>query len=106
MTTFELSVVEHLAARLEPVCAELEQRDRSLLHAIFAWAGEAVMEEAEVSGFTNDLLGLSGLSLTKSFIGNQAQINIESFSFGSTSPRSGSSSQPSGKNPHQPFQIT
>ena len=36
---FTTSSVEHLAARLEPVCAELPGRDRAFRHAVFAWAG-------------------------------------------------------------------
>ena len=41
-STFTMSDVERLAANLDPVCAELDEKDRDLLHAIFAWAGQSV----------------------------------------------------------------
>ena len=49
---FTMSDVERLAAHLDPVCAGLDQRERDLLHAVFAWAGQAVGGGAvEVEGF-------------------------------------------------------
>ena len=51
-STFTMSDVERLAANLDPVCAELDEKDRDLLHAIFAWAGQSVSgEPVEVEGF-------------------------------------------------------
>jgi len=50
-TTFDLADVEHAAAALDRL--DLEERDRAVLHAIFARAGEATAaEEGEVSGFS------------------------------------------------------
>ena len=47
-----MSDVERLAGRLDPVCAGLDEADRDLLHAAFAWAGQSVGDEVvEVEGF-------------------------------------------------------
>jgi hypothetical protein len=51
-TTFKLADVERLAAILDAKCVDLDDKDRTLLHGIFALAGQASAgEPEEVSGF-------------------------------------------------------
>ena len=83
---FTMSDVERLAARLDPVCAELDERDRDLLHAVFAWAGQAVGgEAAEVEGFGTLSPPLAG-GLANTFGRGPQYIEICSWSFGATNP--------------------
>jgi len=63
----ELADVERVAALLDARCADLNEKDRSALHAIFALAGRAVAPESdEVRGFELDSGGIplsGGLNL-------------------------------------------
>jgi len=89
---FTMSDVERLAARLDPVCAELDEADRDLLHAIFAWAGQAVGRggEVEVEGFD---ASPTGGSLADTFGRGPQYIDIMSFSWGASNPTSTSGGQ-------------
>jgi len=81
---FTMSDVERLAARLDPVCVELDERDRDLLHAVFAWAGQAVGgEAADVEGFGALSSPVSG-GLANTFGRGPQYIEINSWSFGAT----------------------
>ncbi len=77
-----MSDVERLAHRLDPVCAGLDEADRDLLHAIFAWAGQAVRDEAvEVEGFD---ASATGGSLADTFGRGSQYIEIMRFSWGAS----------------------
>jgi len=90
---FTMSDVERLAARLDPVCAELDERDRDLLHAVFAWAGRAVGGEAgEVEGF-GALSPPVGGGLANTFGRGPQYIELYSWSFGASNPISSSGGQ-------------
>ena len=81
---FTMSDVERLAARLDPLCSEFDERDRELLHAVFAWAGQAVGgEAAEVEGF-DALSTPMGGGLADTFGRGPQYIEICSWSFGAT----------------------
>ena len=90
---FTMSDVEHLAALLDPVCAELDERDCDLLHAVFAWAGQAVGgEAAEVEGF--DALGPPvGGGLADTFGRGPQYMELYSWSFGVAGPTTSSGGQ-------------
>lgn len=83
--------VARVAAKLDPLCADLDEDDQVTLHAIFAWAGEAVAAQedpAEVGGFAFDAYVTPG-PLAQSFAGgagHQGTMEIFSFSFGATNP--------------------
>jgi hypothetical protein len=67
---FEWSDVKRLATHLEQVCGDLDERDQSVLRAIFALAGAAAAEgRDEVSGFSFGAVtvGLGGDTLVDSF---------------------------------------
>ena len=90
---FTMSDVERLAARLDPVCAELDERDRDLLHAVFAWAGQAVAAEAaEVEGFDASSPAMVG-GLADTFGRGPQSIEIYSWSFGTSNVMTGSGGQ-------------
>jgi len=87
---FTMSDVERLAARLDPVCAELDERERDLLHAVFAWAGQAVAgEAAEVEGFGAFTSPVGG-GLAGAFGHGTEYFEITSFSFGTSNSASSS----------------
>jgi hypothetical protein len=84
-TTFELSDVEHLAAKLDAV--DLDEKDRATLHAIFALAGQAVAGESEnedeVSGFSFQGVGGDGSPGAIIFVGGITSGGVfDSFSLG------------------------
>jgi hypothetical protein len=82
--SFTMSDVERLTASLDPLCAELDERDRELLHAVFAWAGQAVgSEAAEVEGFGALSPPMVG-GLANTFGRGPQYIEIYSWSFGAT----------------------
>jgi len=103
---FELEDVQRLAATLDTV--ELGEKDRALLHAIFALAGQATGAtgdpDDEVSGFAALAGGLFGSFVTPPTAG---AINMDSFQWGVSQSTTGSSGsgQPTGKNPHAPIQL-
>ncbi len=69
--TFELADVEHLAATLDPL--DLDDQDRATLHAIFALAGQQATSGDEVGGFdaaSPKLYVVSGPDTTGSLLGS------------------------------------
>jgi len=87
---FTMSDVERLADSLDPVCAELDERDRDLLHAVFAWAGQVVGgEAAEVEGF-DALSPPMGGGMADTFGRGPQYIELYSWSFGAANPISSS----------------
>ena len=101
---FTMSDVERLAHHLDPVCAGLDEADRDLLHAIFAWAGQAVGDDAvEVEGFD---ASPTGDSLAETFGRGSQYIEIMSFSWGaSNATNPGGQGDSAGKVDFSPFKI-
>ena len=101
---FTMGDVERLGQRLDPVCAGLDEADRDLLHAIFAWAGQAVGDEAvEVEGFG---ASPTGGSLADTFGRGSQYIEIMSFSWGASNVTNpGGQGGSAGKVDFSPFKI-
>jgi hypothetical protein len=87
--TFEMSDVERLGALLDERCADLDERDGSLLHADFAWAGAAVgADDGEVEGFALPGGAISDIGTAQSFCKGTHYIEIMSFSWGVSNAQS------------------
>src|SRR5580692_11433084 len=88
--TFGPADIERLATKLDPLCTDLEADDVATLHAVFAWAGQAVaaQESSEVGGFAFDAYTTAS-SLGGSFAGGASHtgtMEIFNFSLGASNP--------------------
>jgi hypothetical protein len=92
------TIAVHGSGLLDERCADLDERDRALLHAVFAWAGAAVGTDAgEVEGFALPGGAISDVGTAKSCYNGTHCIEIMSFSWGvsntQTTPSTGQSDQ-------------